>query len=272
MKGFKKVIREIKLTVAEMLILPSLLGAVVVFLAFYLVLAILDYPPLYSLVPAILYVLVIFWKELSMNKIKLVEKYYPHLHEKLRTAADYATVDDTMVNELHEEVLRDIKSVSSSSFISRKKLFTMAITCVVLCFMIISITHFNINAADFKVKAKNAITDFTRKVLIEQSENENILRMDETTVASGSGVGAGINEDIFGDQSLASLGDDELEVEIKPSTLELKIGKVSKAEKKDFEEVFPSEITLAPSVTYEENIPKERQEIVKEYFKGISAG
>ena len=76
----------------------------------------------------------------------------------------------------------------------------------------------------------------------------------------------------WGDQSLASLGDEQLEVEIKPSTLELKIGKVNKAEKKDFEEVFPSEITLAPSVTYEENIPKERQEIVKEYFKGISAG
>jgi len=46
---------------------------------------------------------------------------------------------------------------------------------------------------------------------------------------------------------------------------------VKEAEKKDFEQVFPGEIYIKAATTNEDKIPKEKQELVKNYFKKIAA-
>ncbi len=270
MRQFRNVANEIRFTVAQVIIIPSLLNGIMLFLILYLVLAVLDLYPTMAAIPAALYTVILVWKELRVNKFKLVEKFYPELSEKLRTAADYADVDDTIVDELHAEVTEQIKNVAASSFIRKKDLVWKILVCIMLSFMIISITQFDVGAAKYRFDLKDKIRELTNKIIIEKSgEEENILRMEGN--ASGSGVGAGVNLDIFGKKHLATLGDQDLDVEIKPTTLEFRVGDVKEAEEKEFDEAFPEEYYLTSSATYEENIPKDQQELVKKYFKNIAS-
>jgi len=268
MKGFRKVVGEIRRTVIEVLIIPSLLDGILLFLLIYLVLSLFEFYPLFAFIPAAIYTIIIIWKEAGINTLRLVEKYYPSLHEKLRTAADYADVDDVMVNELHAEVLKEIRNVASSAFISRRKILLKVFCCIVISFLILSITHFNISAANFKTKLQDKINNLANQIKL--SGASNLKSMGDQSAAAGSGVGAGVNKDIFGQKHLATLGQEELEVELKPSTLEFKVGKVKDAEKKEFEEAFPTDVFITGSSSYEENIPKDQQEIVKSYFKKVS--
>ncbi|MBI4149957.1 hypothetical protein HY488_00980 [Candidatus Woesearchaeota archaeon] len=268
MKGFNKVVREIRRTVIEVLVIPSLLDGILLFLIVYLLLALFELYPLFAIIPAAIYTVFIMWRESKINTLKLVEKYYPNLHEKLRTAADYANVDDIMVNELHTEVLQDVRNVAASTFISRRKILAKVVCCIIISFVILSITHFDISAVDYKAKLQDKINDIKNQILLK--DDANVLRLGNQSAAVGSGVGGGVNRDIFGKKHLATLGDEELQVELKPSTLEFKVGKVEEAEKKEFEETFPSEVFLTSSASYEENIPKDQQEIVKNYFKKVS--
>jgi len=268
MKGFRKVVSEIRRTIIEVLIIPSLLDGILLFLLIYLILSLFELYPMFAAIPAAVYTLFIVWRESRINTLKLVEKYYPSLREKLRTAADYADVDDVMVNELHSEVLQEVRNVASSVFISRRKILLKVFCCIVASFFILSITHFHISAAKYRDELQNKINDLADRIMLEG--DENTLRLSNQSGAAGSGVGAGANRNIYGNKHLATLGDQELQVELKPSTLEFKVGKVKDAEKKEFEEAFPSEVFLSGSASYEENIPKDQQAIVKAYFKKVS--
>ena len=269
MKGFNKVVEEIRKTIAQIIIIPSLLNGIIAFLLLFTLMSYFDFYQEYAVVIALAYTGLLLWKELGINKLKLVERYYPKLNEKLRTAADYADQDDVMVNQLHKEVITEVKKVATSAFVSRKKILWKTLVIIMLCFSLLSISYFNLDSKGFKLNIENQVNKLAQKVLKDQGKN--VIELNKTnSSASGSGSGVGVNENIFGDKNLAKLGDEQLDVEIKPSTMEFRIGEVKDAEKKDFDEVFPDEVYLKGSQTHEENIPKEQQELVKNYFKKIT--
>ncbi len=279
MKSFKWVVREIRWTVAQVLILPSLLKGVVFFLSLYLILSIFDLYAMWAVIAALFYTAIIIGKEVGTNKLRLVEKYYPNLREKLRTAADYAGEDDVLVNELHKEVIDEVKTVAASTFFSRRDLLYKICTCILLSFLIVSVTQFDISAASYAHNVEGALAGLADRVLLREGD-PNVLRFNESVLAGepmgGEGEGQGgagerVNRNIFGDQHIGTLGDEELEVELAPKSLELRVGEVRDPEDREFDEVFPDDVYLEQSRTYEENIPKEQQEIVKAYFKLISA-
>ncbi len=269
MRGFQKVVDEIRWSVAQVLLIPTLLNGVIAFLLFYTVLSYFNFYPMLSFVPAVVLVIYQTIQFLRIDKIKLVERYYPALHEKLRTAADYANQSDIMVDELHKEVLHDVRDVATSAFLSRTNLAKKTFAVILLSFVLLSITHFNLDSESLKLKIKEKIAQAIDKALVEKGDSifNNTLEQ-----RGGSGVGVGINTDIFGKQNLAKLGDEQLDVLINPASVEFKIGKIEDPEKKDFQSVFPTDVYLEQSKTYEENIPKEQQELVKKYFKELGKG
>jgi len=269
MKSFQQVVREIRKSVAQVLFFPLLLDGIVVFLALSLFTVFFSISFLYALAPAVVYTFFLFAREVGVNKIKLVERYYPHLQEKLTTAADYADVDDAIVDELHKEVMQDVKEVATSAFISRRQLVGKTVLIVIFCFALLSMTQFNDQTMLVKMKLKGSLNDITARLIEDTNPEDQIL---QEQGGEGGGAGVGFNADIFGEKSVAKLGDEELEVEIKPTTMELRIGTVSEAEKKDFDDVFPNDVFLESSQTYEDRIPKEQQELVKNYFRKIAQG
>lgn len=269
MRGFQKVVNEIRWSVAQVLLIPVLLEGVIAFLLCYTVLSYFNFYPFLSFVPALLWVIYKAVLFLRIDKIKLVERYYPHLHEKLRTAADYSNQSDIMVDELHKEVLQDVRDVATSAFLSRTDLLKKTFAVILLSFVLLSITHFGLDSEGLKLKIKEKLAEAIDKALVEKGTSifNNTLEQ-----RGGSGVGVGINSDIFGKQNLAKLGDEQLDVMINPASVDFKIGKIEDPEKKDFQSVFPTDVYLEQSSTYEEKIPKEQQELVKRYFKELGKG
>ena len=266
MRQFIDVVREIRGTLATIIIFFILLDSIIVFLIVFLVLSILDLYPLTAIIPAVFYMIMSFYRETKLNKIRIVEKYYPELNEKLRTAADYASVDNEVVNELHRDVIDELKKVSASSFFNRKETITKIASVVLICFVIIFITTLNLNLGAYKTKLFDKIKD-------KMSELEG--GSDSNGVLGVPLGGTGGNQDIYGQRSIAFLGEDEIEVQLKPSSYEFIIrdsGEVE--EQEEFMSDLPPDITAVESRNYRESIPdeKDKQQLIKNYFKKLAEG
>jgi len=83
-----------------------------------------------------------------------------------------------------------------------------------------------------------------------------------------------VNErnDIYGDSKLAVLGDQQIDIRIKPVNYEVSVREEGDVEQKQFDEIFPSQVDIKQSSAYEESIPQEQQELVKNYFNKLAGG
>jgi hypothetical protein len=93
---------------------------------------------------------------------------------------------------------------------------------------------------------------------------------DEGAVMDVRAAGGIASEDIYGEQVVAQLGRDKLDLVIKPSSYEVNLRDIGDPERMDFPDVFPNEIFSSSSESYDENIPKEQQELVRNYFEKIT--
>ena len=129
----------------------------------------------------------------------------------------------------------------------------------VLSFLIIGVSAYNIrffSLDDLTAKLRSAYKPFPG---YELSEEEMILEENAT-------------DEIYGNKSIAELGNELLNLQINPVLSDINIGKVKPPEKKEFQDVPPREITATTDAAYAETIPKGYQKIVKNYFKKISQG
>ncbi len=261
MKGFTRVVQDINSGLNKAIYFPVFLDACLAFLVCFLIMILIGWPIWLSFIPMVA-VFVRSWRKRGhINRIRMVEMYYPELNEKLRTAVDYADQDGIVIDELHQEVIEQVGNVRTAAFFDIGKTTTKSISCVILCFIILLLVSLNLPLDDYRAKIKNAVND------IEQSFGGGTSQFDES-----SSAGKGKGKDIFGDRSIATLGNKELEVRIKPSTFELNIRNIKDAEEKQFEDAFPSDVAVSTSSTYEEKIPQEQQIIVKNYFKNLAGG
>ncbi len=266
MKRFADVVREIRGTLASIIIFFIILDSTIVFLIVYLLLSILDLYPVSALIPALFYAGMSFYRETKLNKIRIVEKYYPELNEKLRTAADHATAENEVVDELHREVMAEVRNVSASSFFNRKETITKIASVVLLCFVIIFITSLNFNLGDYKGRLFDSIRD---------SLSDAGGGGEDTDLQGESLAGTGDNSDIYGQKSVAVLGDEDIEMQMRPSSYEFIIresGELEEAE--EFNSQLPPDITAVEARNYKEDIPeeKDKQQLIKNYFKKLAEG
>src|SRR3989339_1671572 len=87
-KTFRSVIKEIRVTLNDLFFFEHLLSSIIVFLLFVLVTSLFGFPFWTALIPAVLHFIVRAAQRVKENKIADIERLYPSLREKLRTAAD----------------------------------------------------------------------------------------------------------------------------------------------------------------------------------------
>jgi hypothetical protein len=78
--------------------------------------------------------------------------------------------------------------------------------------------------------------------------------------------------DIYGKEDVARLGDKELNIRIKPVDFKINVREEGESQQQKFETTFPKELAVKETIAYEENIPQEQQELVKNYFKKLAEG
>ena len=256
MKNFSSVVKEINKTLNEIILFENLVNTTLVFLVFYLVLSVLNFPPMFALIPAIIYLGYFSFMSLSSSKPLIVEGKYAPLREKLRTAADNVNLDNPVAQELEYEVTQEMKNVGLSMFINPRTLSYKILAVMVLSFLIIFVTTLNLKLLD-----------------LAKSKVPNIF---ETRGLKGVGNFAATqlntSGDIYGKGDVATLGDKELNIRIKPVDFKVNVKEEGEAQQQKFETTFPNELAVKETTAYEENIPQEQQELVKNYFKKLASG
>ena len=256
MKQFQNVVKEINRTLTEITLFENIVNTTLIFLLFYLIFSIFDFTPLYALMPALIYLIFYSYTGFSSSKTLIVESKYAPLREKLRTAADNMGMENPIANELAYEVTSEMKNVGLSMFINPRTLSYKIFGAIILSFMIIFATTSNLKIYDF---AKHKVPDIF-----------------ETRGMKGVGnfvaVKLNTSDDIYGREDVAKLGDKELNIRIKPVDFKVNVKEEGDAKQQKFETVFPKELDVKETAAYEENIPQEQQELVKNYFKKLAEG
>ncbi len=254
MKPFSSVVKEINRTLNQMILFENIVNTTLVFLLFYLVLSVIDFNPLYALLPALIYLAYYSYLSFKSSKPLIVESKYAPLREKLRTAADNVGLENPIVEELEYEVTSEMKNVGLSMFINPKTLSYKIFAVMLLSFMIIFATTLNLKLLEFAKQKVPYIFD-----------TKNLKGV-------GNLVATKLNtsEDIYGKEDVAKLGDKELNIRIKPVDFKVNVKEEGDVQQQKFETVFPQELIVKETVAYEENIPQEQQELVKNYFKKLA--
>ena len=255
MKQFSNVVKEINRTLNELIFFENIVNTTLVFLVFYLTLSVFDFHPLYALMPAIIYLVVYSYIRFGYSKPLIVESKYAPLREKLRTAADNVNLNNPIAEELEYEVTSEMKNVGLSMFINPRSLSYKIFAVMLLSFMIIFATTLNLKLTQFAHKVPDI---FDTKGL--------------KGVGNFVAVKLNTSDEIYGKDDVAKLGDKELNIRIKPVDFKVNVKEEGEAQKQKFDVVFPKDLAVKETVAYEENIPQEQQELVKNYFKKLAEG
>ena len=254
MKQFSKVVKEVNKTMTELLLFENIVNTTLVFLFFYLILSVFDFYPLLAFIPALGYLGFYSYMSLKASKPLIVESKYAPLREKLRTAADNISMENPVVDELEYEVTSEMKNVGLSMFINPKVLSYKIFVVMLLSFLIIFASSFNLKLLELaKRKAPN---------IFDTKNLKGVGNLAATKLNT--------TDDIYGKDDVAKLGDKELKIRIKPVDFKVNVREEGETSQQDFETVFPKDLTVKETAAYEENIPQEQQELVKNYFKKLA--
>ena len=255
MKNFIKAVKEINSTLNFITVFDLLLNSAIFFLVVYFLLSLVNLFPMFAIVPVAVYFVLRLAVKSRRDKRKMVESKYEPLKEKLRTAVDNIREENPVVNELEDDVMHDLKHVGLSSFIQTKQVMLKIFSVIILSFAIVFATEMGFYIVDLNEFLSN-VPDFLDGI----SRRADNVMLGEINESQG----------IYGKSKLAVLGNDEIDIRIKPTNYEVNVREGGDVEQKRFDEIFPREVAVEQASAFEEKIPEEQQELVKSYFNKLA--
>lgn len=264
--GILRVFRELKGEILKMFFIEVFLNAVLFFLVTYLVFSILRIPIFLVGIALIIFFIGNTIYTLKRIQLSLVEEKYPSLREMLRTSADNIHQQTFMARALHYDVALKIRAVKTSSFMSLNRMILKIFAIFLVSFFVIYASSVNI-----RVPAWHRTFDFDIKDLFPwQSENTRPPLV--PIYLNDSAKTTEEYTDIYGGASFALLGDEELIIEIQSLQDDISFDKVNEEDENALKNDYPEEVFIAAQEAYQENIPREQQELVKSYFTLLRDG
>ncbi len=251
-------LQEVRNAVLQITLFSSLLDTLVVFLICTLILILVSIPWWYAAPIALLYGGIHTHRTIKRNtNFAYVEEKAPELQEQLTTVADNTDKENQIVESLQQDVLKLMRTIKTSSFLSFGRLARELITLAVTSILIITAAAHGIHFLDLK----DALKD-----LAELGKTPGAYEL------SGEGLEfvENFSEDIYGNKTLAELGTEELQLQLTPMLTDIDIGKTKPPESREFTSTLPEEIKATTDVSFQESIPKGYQRIVKSYFSEIA--
>jgi len=261
MKSFKYAINDVKKHLTYFIAFDSLLTSLLIYLGVYFVFVSIAFKGVLAILPAGLYLWYDLRLKLRQNVVRNVEEKYPDMDEQLITASEYPQDENNpFVNELHRETMSELKKVELSRFIDMNVNSKKLGGIVVLSLLIIVFAHFGLY---YDVTGNfGDIVDKVKPVFSQGGDD------------SGSGgteqvVGKEGGSDIYGEASLADLGDDAVDLSLLSNNMEFDSTNIYDIQERQFKDVmlFPSDIqTVESDVSTQGEVSKEHAELVKNYF------
>jgi hypothetical protein len=252
----KKMYNEMIVTSLLLNFFDALLSAGAVFSVGYFIVYFYRMPILIAIIATVIFFIISIIKKIRENKILLLEKKNPGLKERLRTSYEYKDQANTVINDLHKDILNMMKTVDVNSFLNNRRLFLkISVICIMLT-ATLYMSSIGFDASD--------ITRAISKTAIFKGGSEFIGDMLGQTRDQAK------NRTLLDKPELIDSGNKELNISIDTYNTELDINDISNPEKNDFGGNYPDEIAGAADKVYEENIPEEYKDAVKEYFEKIN--
>jgi len=247
--------RELLATSVILNIFDSLLTAVTVFSLSYIIIYFYRISYYFAVLIAVLFFIRSFSQKLKQNKILIIEKKYPDLKERLRTSYDYQENSNTVIDSLHKDITRMMKKVDVNAFLEIKKLASKIMVIIVMLLAVLYFSSVGFDILDIKTRIVNSafynkLDTFSKDLFDTRDEITDRPKLD--------------------DPRLLILGDKDLNVSIDTYNTELDITDISEAEKNDYGGHYPEEVKGAAQEIYEDKIPEEHKEVIKDYFKKIN--
>ncbi len=242
----------------QITLFTCLLDTFIVFLVCTLVLILVSMPWWYSSIVAVLYGALHTTRAVKKHRnLAYVEEKVPELQEQLITVADTVDKENVIVQSLQQDVLRGMRAIKTSYFLSFGRLARELITLAVVSILIITASAHHVRFLDFR----DVLSDLGK--LGEPAGPYEL---------SGEGFEfvENVSEDIYGNKSIAELGNDEIQLQLTPMLSDIDIGKTKPPESREFTSSLPEEIKATTDVSFQESIPKGYQRIVKSYFREIA--
>lgn len=255
MKPIGLALKEAKKSVLQLALFQSAFDTLVMFLLMLLACLLLSLPKWYAFVPTMIYAIIHTAGNLKDVSFSAIEDKYPQLKEQLITVADNWSEQNEIVEALNQEVLQKMKEIRTSSFLNFGKLSREIIVMALVSILIIGLAGFNVKLIDLRDTLKQM-----RNFNPEYTVNEELLEYEESQNL----------DEILGEKNIEELGKQQIDLQINPLMSDVDIGKVNAPEDLSFREVPPTEIRGSSDSSYEEEIPKEYQRMVKKYFKEIT--
>ena len=192
-----QLIKEVNATLDILMLFDVILDSVLVFLVVSIALYLVAVSVLYAAIPASLYLFYCSYSRIRKSKAKMIEEAHSELQDKLSAAFDNFYVENEMVNDLQEEVAKQMRKVElKSSFFSIKRTFYKSSAAVLLCFALMLLTVYGV-----QIDVPELVSRIPEVVHIEGPPGFG-------TELNGSLPSAGMagGENIYGEKSIAVLG------------------------------------------------------------------
>ncbi|MBN2488483.1 MAG: hypothetical protein JXA98_05600 [Methanosarcinaceae archaeon] len=219
-----------------------------------------------SVVLSLIITVVLHIRDEKTDAIKLIEKKYPRLHERLSTAYDNRAVSNIIVDSLMKNVLDDVGTVRSSSLMNKRKVLIGIAAFVFASSMFTYVTvsgyHTDISPQDLPKILENL-------PLIPEGEQKEVPQ-ELFPVGVGDGE-EGDGENLFGEPAIIVVEGKEIDLTLPPGAgVGFSIREEGEKRTEDFQRSSAYDISVISSQAYYENLPEGYQNIIKTYFEEIA--
>lgn len=253
--NIKKTYQDLVVTSIILNFFDATLTALVVMAVSYLIIYFYRFNFLIAIVVAIGFFIRSFIRKIKQNKIILLENKYPDLKERLRTSYDNQDASNTVVNSLHNDILDMIEKVDVNAYLNPKRLAFKVISICAIMFFVLYISSVGFDILDLKTRIVHS--SFYQK--INSAAKDLFDKPGELT-----------ERPKLSEPRLLDLGDKDMNVTIDTYNTKLDISQIEESEKNDFGGHYPDEVKGAAQESYEEDIPEEYKEVIKDYFGKIN--
>lgn len=215
-----KLFRELRWEIGKALFIKEFLNAAILFFALNIPLTIFNMSFAYSLAPAVIFLVWRMIRGFRKSVVYKLEEGNPEVHELLRTAYDHQKENSLMVQGLMFDLQKKLSTVSTGVLIDPKRSIGKVVVIALLTFIPLAITSF----APFLIQ-QNPLADVDLSGAAASGERFVLDKLQ----------GVNLNDSVqYGDENVAQLGDDELDLQLRSGGSQVTFDEEQEAQRKEF--------------------------------------
>jgi hypothetical protein len=261
MNEARKIFLELKLEMLKLIFVQGMFNSLLLFIGEYIVLSFFlshRFSLIYSILCSLIFLVIYCVYELKKVNYETIEEKEPQLRDILRTVYDNMEEKSMMVRALVEDLTSRMADVQPANFFSASRAF-VKIT-VLLVFLI----------AFPLLSSYQVLFHEWGEYIGEVTQYLPSFKDDAPSQKEFEDVVFSPTDEIYGDPSVAILGDEELTLTLATSLGNIDFNKPTEASSRKFaDQESLNEVYASSDASYEETISRSKQQIVKEYFKQL---